>query len=155
MAANKLMHKGFTGSCEVSLEDECLFGRILFIDDIVTYEGKTTVELTSSFKGAVDRYIAYCKSSGKAANKPYSGSFNVRVGPELHRKAVVEANACGLTLNELVVAALEARTKGEKPAQVEHNHRHTITITTEFEEQVWAAQATTQLLETFRATTYQ
>lgn len=155
MATNKLIYRGFTGSCEVSLEDECLFGRLLFIDDIVTYEGQTTGEVTSSFKAAVDRYLEHCKNTGKTANKPYSGSFNVRVGPELHRKAVVEASACGLTLNELVVEALEARTKGEKAAQVEHNHRHIITIDIDSEQQIWAAQATTQFLETFRASTSQ
>lgn len=155
MATNKLTHKGFTGSYEVSLEDECLFGRILFIDDIVTYEGQTTGELVSSFRSAVDRYLAHCKTTGKVANKPYSGSFNVRVGSDIHRKAVIEASSCGLTLNELVVEALEVRVNGKQATQVEHNHRHVITIEAESESNVWAAQATTAILESFRATTYQ
>ncbi|MEI8326181.1 MAG: toxin-antitoxin system HicB family antitoxin, partial [Betaproteobacteria bacterium] len=88
MAIHKLTHKGFTGSCEVSLEDGCLVGRVLFIDDIVTYEGETVPDLKANFEAAVDRYLAYCKRTGKAANKPYSGTFNVRVGADLHRKAV-------------------------------------------------------------------
>ena len=36
MSANKLIYKGFTGSLDASLEDECLVGKVLFIDDIVT-----------------------------------------------------------------------------------------------------------------------
>ena len=55
---NKLSHKGYTGSIEVSFGDNCLHGRILFIDDIVTYEGETVDELATSFKDAVDRYVA-------------------------------------------------------------------------------------------------
>jgi len=38
MATNKLAHKGFTGSFEVSLEDG-LVGHVQFIDKIITYEG--------------------------------------------------------------------------------------------------------------------
>ena len=59
---NKLSHKGYTGSIEVSLEDNCLHGRVLFIEDIVTYEGETVDDLATSFKDAVDRYVTYCKN---------------------------------------------------------------------------------------------
>ena len=59
---NKLSHKGYTGSIEVSIEDNCLHGRILFIEDIVTYEGETVDDLATSFKDAVDRYVTYCKN---------------------------------------------------------------------------------------------
>lgn len=155
MATDKLTHNGFTGSYEFNLEDDCIVGRVLFIDDIVTYEGRNSAEILSSFKSAVDRYLAHCKSTGKPANKPYSGSFNVRVGPELHRKAVVEANACGLTLNQLVVSALETRVKGEVVSQVEHSHRHTITVESGIETKLWAQQATDQVLGRIRANTYQ
>lgn len=53
MSKDLMMHKGFTGSMEASIEDECLHGRILFIDDIVTYEGETVAELKDSFVAAV------------------------------------------------------------------------------------------------------
>ena len=85
MSANKLIYKGFTGSLDASLEDECLVGKVLFIDDIVTYEGDTVPALKANFQAAVDRYLAFCEKTGKAANKPYSGTFNVRVGSDLRR----------------------------------------------------------------------
>ena len=65
---NKLSHKGYTGSIEVSFEDNCLHGRVLFIEDIVTYEGESVEELATSFKDAVDRYLAYCKT--RKADRP-------------------------------------------------------------------------------------
>ena len=59
---DKLSYKDYTGSIEVSFEDNCLHGRVLFIEDIVTYEGETVDDLATSFKDAVDRYVTYCKS---------------------------------------------------------------------------------------------
>jgi predicted HicB family RNase H-like nuclease len=55
-----LSHKGYTGSVEVSIEDCCLHGKILFIEDIITYEGNAVEEIKSSFIEAVDRYLSYC-----------------------------------------------------------------------------------------------
>lgn len=152
MNVNNLTYKGFTGSCEISLEDDCLFGRILFIEDIITFEGQTTAELKTAFEEAVDRYLVHCKKTGKPANKPYSGSFNVRIGADLHRKAAIQSHACGLSLNEFVVAAIEAKAKGEQPSRVVHSHYHTITV--ESEEQFWTLEQTSKLLNTYSANTY-
>jgi len=105
---NKLSHNGYTGSVEVSFEDNCLHGRVLFIDDLITYEGATAEELLVSFKAAVDHYITHCKETGKPANKPFSGTFNVRIGQELHRKAAHDAHAHNLSLNDYVVQAIKA-----------------------------------------------
>ena len=99
-------YKGYTGSIEVSIEDDCLHGEILFIDDIITYEGTGVEELRTSFTEAVDRYISYCEETGKPANKPYSGTFNVRIGEELHRKAAKKAYLEGKKLNEFVTQCI-------------------------------------------------
>jgi len=107
MASNHLVYKGYTGSVEIDIEDACIHGKILFIDDIITYEGETLAEIRAAFEQAVDRYLAYCEKIGKAANKPYSGSFNVRVGPDLHRRASQAAFLKGITLNQYVSRALE------------------------------------------------
>ena len=111
LKTTKLTHKGFKGSGELSLEDDCLIGSVLFIDDIITYEGATVAELVANFQSAVDDYLDYCKRTGKPANKPYSGTFNVRIGPQLHREAVMAANAAGINLNEFVMTAIEVTLK--------------------------------------------
>jgi len=61
---NKLSHNGYTGSVEVSFEDNCLHGRVLFIDDLITYEGATAEELLVSFNAAVDHYITTARKPG-------------------------------------------------------------------------------------------
>lgn len=65
-ASNTLKYKGYTGSIEYSPEDKCFFGKILFIDDLVLYEGYTTGELEKSFKYMVDDYLETCKEMSKS-----------------------------------------------------------------------------------------
>lgn len=156
MATNKLTHKGFTGSLEVSLEDGCLIGRVMFIDDLITYEGDTVPELTINFKSAVDRYLAYCTKAGKTANKPFSGTFNVRVGPELHRKAAISANESSVNLNEFVCNAIEAAVNRDSIQAVQHNHNHVITIRQDAAHKpTWTGMATSVEMEKYSATTLQ
>jgi len=125
---NKITYKGYTGTIEASIEDGCLHGQILFINDIITYEGNTVSEIKSSFEGAVDRYLAYCEETGKPADKPYSGTFNVRVGQELHRKAVEVAYHRGITLNDFVTQSIQTAIEQNGVVRVEHTHHHNISI---------------------------
>lgn len=126
---SKLSYKGYTGTIDVSIEDGCLHGQILFIDDIITYEGNTVDDIKVSFEEAVDRYIAYCEETGKPANKPYSGTFNVRVGQEIHRKAVEVAYHRGITLNDFVAQSIKTAIEQNGVVRFEHTHHHNITIT--------------------------
>lgn len=57
---NLLQHRGYYGSIETSTEDNCLFGKLLFIRTLVNYEGETVVELQATFREAVDDYLATC-----------------------------------------------------------------------------------------------
>jgi predicted HicB family RNase H-like nuclease len=126
---NKLTYKGYTGTIEASIEDGCLHGKILFIDDIITYEGDTVYDIKTSFEETVDRYLVYCNETGKPANKPYSGTFNVRVGRELHRKAVEVAYHRGIKLNDFVTQSIQSAIEQNRVVRVELTHHHNITLT--------------------------
>lgn len=114
-------YKGFVGSIEVSLEDNCLHGKILFINDLVTYEGETVAEINKEFMQAVDRYLDYCERTGKEASKPCSGSFNIRVGPELHRLAMISAKVNHKSLNDFVREAMQNAIQQANKKAVCHN----------------------------------
>lgn len=126
MAHPELTHNGYIGSIEVSLDDACLHGRILFIDDLVTYEGESIPEIRSAFQDAVDRYLAHCKRVGKSANKPYSGTFNVRIGSELHSKAAKVAHQKKVNLNEFVKQAIQAAI--DMDGVITHHHQHDVSV---------------------------
>ena len=56
-AGNVMIFGGFQGSIELSMEDNCMFGRILNIKDVVTYEAQTPQELEIAFRDAVVDYF--------------------------------------------------------------------------------------------------
>jgi len=50
----------------------------------------------------VDDYLEYCNQQNKPPQKPYKGSFNVRIGRELHEKASKRASEIGKSLNDYI-----------------------------------------------------
>jgi predicted HicB family RNase H-like nuclease len=126
---SNLSYKSYTGTIEASIEDNCLHGKILFIDDIITYEGNTVHDIKASFEEAVDHYLAYCQETGKPANKPYSGTFNIRVGQELHRKAAEAAYHRAITLNEFIIQSIQNEIEQNGTIKVEHTHQLNIIVT--------------------------
>lgn len=124
MSTHTLAYEGFQGSVEVSLEDNCLYGRVLHIEDLVTYEGGSPEELNKAFEDAIRDYLAFCEEQGKAPNKPFKGSLNVRLGPELHEKAARKAASTGISLNDFIRDAVSAHLDGPAPVQEIHNHNH-------------------------------
>lgn len=104
---NTLEYKGFQGSVEYSEEDNCLFGKILFTEDLVLYEGNSVDELRKNFQESVDEYIEDCKELGKDPFKKFKGTLNVRLSPELHKKAALKAESQRRSLNSIITEAIE------------------------------------------------
>lgn len=99
-----LEYKGYLGTIEAELEDNMLFGKLAFLRDLVTYEAPDLVGLRREFEHSVDAYLAACAELGRAPDTPFKGTFNVRVSPEIHRKAAMLAG--GRSLNAFVAEAI-------------------------------------------------
>ncbi|BCG46467.1 hypothetical protein GEOBRER4_n1263 [Citrifermentans bremense] len=117
-------YQGYSGSIQISVKDNCLFGKILFINDVITYEADNIKELKNEFISAVNDYIETCKEIGKEPDHPFKGSFNVRVKSELHRKASIRAFTEKISLNELVSKSIETYLTNTNNTVIEH-HSHT------------------------------
>jgi predicted HicB family RNase H-like nuclease len=102
-----LRYKDFFGSVHFSEEDDCLFGRIEGIDDLVTFEGRDVEELKRAFQEAVEDYVDLCRKAGRSLFKSYGGTFNIRMPAELHRRAARKSALLGISLNQLVQRAVE------------------------------------------------
>ena len=100
-------YKGYIGSAHYSDEDAVFHGRLEGIRDLVTYEGTDVASLKQSFTDAVEDYLSTCKERGRVPEKPFKGTFNVRVGAELHKRAAVYAAEKNKKLNTVVSEALE------------------------------------------------
>lgn len=105
---NTMTYKGYEGSVEYSAEDNCLFGKVLYIRSLLSYEGQTLDEIRTDFQDAVDDYLELCKEKGWTPEKPFKGSFNVRVSPEVHRGLALAAAKRGESLNKYVAEVLAA-----------------------------------------------
>jgi predicted HicB family RNase H-like nuclease len=102
-----LQYKGYDGSVEYSAEDRILHGSLLGIRDAIVYEGADVDSLESNFRAAVDEYLAFCAAEGKTPDQPFRGSFNIRVGTDLHKRAALFAEEHNQKLNTVVSMALE------------------------------------------------
>ena len=102
-----LHYKDYYGTIEASLEDNVLYGKVVGIKGLLSYEGTTLAELEKDFKGVVDEYLNDCQRRGIKPQVSYKGDFNVRVTPKLHRDLVVYADQRDESLNSVVREAIE------------------------------------------------
>jgi predicted HicB family RNase H-like nuclease len=114
-------YKDFQGSVE--FEDDRLIIRILHIEDLITAEIDSAAQAQTAFAELVEDYLATCAEVGKEACRPFKGSFNVRVTPELHRQVAIAAADRGESMNSWIAAALEERIDRQK-AGSERNRAH-------------------------------
>ncbi|WP_019944009.1 type II toxin-antitoxin system HicB family antitoxin [Dyadobacter beijingensis] len=104
---NSLAYEGYTANIHYSSADEVFFGKLIGVNDLVTFEGTSVEELKQGMKEAVDDYVETCKTLGKAPEKSYKGVFNVRVSSDLHKKIALLASQYDVTLNDFVKSVLQ------------------------------------------------
>jgi predicted HicB family RNase H-like nuclease len=102
-----LEYKGYFGSVHYNDEDGVFYGKVEFIRSLISYEGHDVPSLKASFQEAVDDYLEVCEQKNIEPETSFKGSFNIRPGSELHRKAAMTAQQRGVNLNKLVTEALE------------------------------------------------
>jgi predicted HicB family RNase H-like nuclease len=112
-----LRYKGYSAKPEYSADDQVFYGKILGIRDLVDFYTENAKDVENEFHKAVDDYLAFCAEIGKEPEKEFSGTFNVRVSPELHRKAYARSQENNVSLNKVVEAALAEYLAPQSSAQ--------------------------------------
>lgn len=105
--SNVLEYKGYYGTVEFSSTDKILFGKVIGVNSLISYEGESVQSLREDFEGAVEDYLVLCAEKGIGPEKAYKGSFNVRIPPELHKTLAVYSATHGKTLNSTVEEAIK------------------------------------------------
>ncbi len=111
---NTLEYKGYVGTIEYSEPDEVFHGRVLGIRSLLSYEGETPKELKEDFRDMIEDYLLTCKEEGTPIEVPYKGTFNVRLGQDLHREAAIYAINHDQTLNRFVADAIREKLDRER-----------------------------------------
>lgn len=103
-----MKYKGYIGQVEYDDEAKIFHGEVVGLSDIITFQGKSVEELEEAFHGSVDDYLAFCKERGEKPEKTFSGTFNLRIPPELHAKLALQAKIIGMSLNSYVTEKLRS-----------------------------------------------
>jgi predicted HicB family RNase H-like nuclease len=99
-------HKGYLGFVEYDAEARLFHGDIINTRDVITFQGTTVGEIEKAFKDSVEDYLAWCKEEGTEPEKPYSGKFNLRLPPELHKEVAIKARKLKVSINSFVEKAI-------------------------------------------------
>ena len=103
-----LEYYGYQGSIEYSVDDNILYGKVIGIRGLISYEGETIADLKSDFIDAIDDYLNTCKLEGIEPMKPFYGNFNVKISPELHKSLQIYSKNKNLEPNVIVEAAIKS-----------------------------------------------
>jgi predicted HicB family RNase H-like nuclease len=102
-----MKYKGYTGLVELEEGSDVLFGRVIGLRDVITFQGESVAEVTRAFHDSVDDYLEFCAERGESPEKPYSGQFVLRLDPSLHRELANLAQAQSTSLNALIEDVLK------------------------------------------------
>ena len=97
---NAMIYKGYTASMVFDPDDKIIVGRVLDIDDIVSFHGESVKEFEQNFHIVVDDYISASESLGVPPEKPASGKLMLRISPQVHAAALKAAAISGTSLNK-------------------------------------------------------
>ncbi len=62
---------------------------------IATFEATDVDGIRREFERSIDEYLASCREDDVEPKKPFSGTLNLRLGPDLHQRAALSAGAHG------------------------------------------------------------
>lgn len=104
MSSNTLNYLNYSTRPEYSMEDGVIIGKIEGVSDLISFECESTDPdaVEAAFREAVDDYLEACRAIGKTPDKPYKGSFNVRIDPALHRQVDQSAFQNGVSMNQMI-----------------------------------------------------
>jgi predicted HicB family RNase H-like nuclease len=98
--STQLTYKKYTAQFSVDVENGTVCGRVLEINDVLAFEGKTVEEATQEFYRTVDAYLEFCRKKGIEPEKPFSGKLLFRTKtPDDHRRVYLAAAREGKTIN--------------------------------------------------------
>jgi predicted HicB family RNase H-like nuclease len=90
---------------------DAFHGRVIGIQDVIDFYGRTPDELREEFKNSVEEYLAWCAEEGAKPEKTWLGKLTIRVDEDLHRRLVVAAAASGASVNAWITTLLDRETR--------------------------------------------
>ncbi len=102
-----LSHGDYIATIDVDADAGIFHGRVVNTRTVLTFHGATVDELRKAFAETIAVYEEWCRERGKEPERPYSGSFTLRVPPELHKRVARAAASSGKSINGFIKETLE------------------------------------------------
>lgn len=101
-----MKYKGYQGTVAYDDEAKIFHGEVIGLKDMITFQGTTVDELEQAFKDSIDDYLEFCEKKGRALEKPFSGNLMLRLPPDIHKEATIEAKYRGISLNAFLTEVI-------------------------------------------------
>ena len=111
MLTNLLMYKDYYAQIAFDPSADAFHGRVIGIQDVIDFYGRTPEQLREEFKHSVDEYLAWCAEEGTKPEKTWLGKLTIRVDEDLRRRLAVVAAARGESVNTWITSLLDRETR--------------------------------------------
>ncbi len=110
MLTNLLTYKGYYARLAFDPSADAFHGRVIGIQDVIDFYGRTPDELRAEFKTSVEAYLTWCAEEGTQPEKTWLGKLTIRVDEDLRRRLTVVAAAHGESVNAWITTLLDRET---------------------------------------------
>ena len=107
--SSAMEYNGYHAKVEYDDQDNIFVGTVIGLTDMLAFHGQSVSELQVSFQNCIENYLDMCKETGKQPEKEFKGIFNIRISPDSHREAAMDAAIDGITLNQFVADAIDEK----------------------------------------------
>ena len=99
---NIMIVDGYKAKIEYDSEHDQFRGEILGLNGGADFYGTSPKQLRKEFKRSLQTFLEVCEEKGISPHKEYSGKFNLRITPSLHKKVAENATAQSKSINQFV-----------------------------------------------------
>ena len=111
MLTNLLQYKDYHARIAFDPSADAFHGRVIGMQDVIDFYGRTPEELREEFKNSVEEYLAWCAEEGTKPEKTWQGKLTIRVDEGLRRRLAVVAAAYGESVSAWIAHLLDRETK--------------------------------------------
>jgi predicted HicB family RNase H-like nuclease len=99
MLSNVISYRGHYARITFDPSADAFHGRVLGMQDVISFYGRTSDELREEMRAAVEDYIAWCKAEGDKPEKSWAGKLTLRPDEDVRRRVLIAAAARGQSVN--------------------------------------------------------
>ncbi len=111
MLTNLFKYKDYYARVTFDPSADAFHGRVIGIQDVIDFYGRTPDELRQELKTSVDEYLTWCVEEGTKPEKTWLGKLTLRLDDDLRRRLAVVAAAHDESINSWVTNLLDRETE--------------------------------------------